>query len=77
MKTDHVNTLIADIRDCAKRAGKLGYFQRAEALNQIASDMEQMSGDRASIPPIDNQSARATAGQHFKAARRLLKDIIK
>lgn len=82
-RDDHVNTLIFDIRDCAKRAHELGWFQRAETLSKVASDMEQMSSQpasRDSIPPgsdKSNSSIRATATQHFKEARKLLAGILK
>lgn len=78
---DHVNTLITDIRDCAKRASTLGYFQRGGALEQIATDLEQMhtSTKRNSVLPPGhaNQKTRATASEHFQATQRILKDIIK
>lgn len=77
-KADHIATLVIDIRDCAKRANALGYFQRADSLGQIADEIEQMSDSRISIPPLapTNQATRATATQHFKAARKLLKGIL-
>lgn len=74
MNQAHINALVDDIRDCAKRTHELGFFQRAEALNQIAIDIAQMS-NRQPTPSNPNRVVRETASQCFRAARELLKDI--
>lgn len=68
--------LAEDIRELARRAGDMGLESEAGRLSLIASDVE-MIGSRPSNPPPPNAEARKTATERFRAARAILKGIIR
>jgi microcystin degradation protein MlrC len=75
----HVATLVADIRDCARRATIFGLDRDAARLHEIADSTDRaVAEERESIlPPVlaSNQQARTAASKCFKEARRILQGI--
>ncbi len=79
-----LETLVSDIRDCARRARELTDPALAASLHEVADKIERsaaVAAERPSLPPAEisnsstNQEIRAMASRHFQETQRILRAI--
>ena len=79
MNPAHLEALVADLRDCARRARQLSDPNYAAAIHALADDIQRDNEEpgRSSLPPVlaSNIASRGTATRLFQNARRILAGI--